>query len=290
MLQDILVTGLINGSVYALLAIGFSLIFGVARIVNIAHTAFYMLGAYLFYTLLVKLGVHFALAGVIAVAGVTALSLLCYKLIIEPLREHEAAVLIATIALAIIIQEILLFAFGGHYLGIPSTLDGAVRIAGVSIAYQRFVILVVAFLMLVGTWYLLSATRLGLAIRATANDLEIANLMGMNVHRVALFTVGFSAALAAVAGVVVAPVFVVDPFMWLGPLVTMLAIVVLGGLGSVKGSLVGAFIIGFVEAITVFAVPAGAFLKGAVALSIMVLVLLLRPQGLYGVVFEEEDR
>ena len=100
----------------------------------------------------------------------------------------------------------------------------------------------------------------------------------------------FSVALAAIAGVVVAPVFVVDPFMWLGPLVTMLAIVVLGGLGSVKGSLVGAFIIGFVEAITVFALPAGAYLKGAVALSIMVLALLLRPQGLYGVVFEEEER
>ncbi|HSG74772.1 MAG TPA: branched-chain amino acid ABC transporter permease [Burkholderiales bacterium] len=290
MFQDILVTGLVNGSVYALLAIGFSLIFGVARIVNVAHTAFYMLGAYLFYTLLVKLGLNFALAGVIAVAAITALSLVCYKLIIEPLREHEAAVLIATIALAIIIQELMLLAFGGHYLGIPSTLEGTVRIAGVSIAYQRFVILVVAFVMLAGTWYLLYATRLGLAIRATANDLEVANLMGMNVDRVALATVGFSVALAAIAGVVVAPVFVVDPLMWLGPLVTMLAIVVLGGLGSVKGSLVGAFIIGFVEAITVFAVPAGAFLKGAVALSIMVLVLLLRPEGLYGVVFEEEER
>lgn len=290
MFQDILVTGLVNGSVYALLAIGFSLIFGVARIVNVAHTAFYMLGAYLFYTLLVKLGLNFALAGVIAVAGITALSLACYKLIIEPLREHEAAVLIATIALAIIIQELMLLAFGGHYLGIPSTLEGAVRIAGVSIAYQRFVILVVAFVMLAGTWYLLYATRLGLAIRATANDLEVANLMGMNVDRVALATVGFSVALAAIAGVVVAPVYVVDPLMWLGPLVTMLAIVVLGGLGSVKGSLAGAFIIGFVEAITVFAVPAGAYLKGAVALSIMVLVLLLRPEGLYGVVFEEEER
>jgi len=290
MFQDILVTGLVNGSVYALLAIGFSLIFGVARIVNVAHTAFYMLAAYLFYTLLVKLGLNFAVAGVIAVAGVTALSLACYKLIIEPLREHEAAVLIATIALAIIFQELMLLAFGGHYLGVPSTLDGAVRIAGVSIAYQRFVILVVAFVMLAGTWYLLYATRLGLAIRATANDLEVANLMGMNVHRIALVTVAFSVALAAIAGVVVAPVYVVDPLMWLGPLVTMLAIVVLGGLGSVKGSLAGAFIIGFVEAITVFAVPAGAFLKGAVALSIMVLVLLLRPEGLYGVVFEEEER
>lgn len=290
MFQDILVTGLVNGSVYALLAIGFSLIFGVARIVNIAHTAFYMLAAYGFYALLVKLGLNFAVAGVLAVAGVTALSLACYKLIIEPLREHEAAVLIATIALAIIFQELMLFAFGGHYLGIPSTLDGVVRIAGVSIPYQRFVILAVAAVMLAATWYLLYATRLGLAIRATANDLEVASLMGMNVHRIALATVAFSVALAAIAGVVVAPVYVVDPFMWLGPLVTMLAIVVLGGLGSVKGSLAGAFIIGFVEAITVFALPAGAFLKGAVALSIMVLVLLLRPEGLYGVVFEEEER
>lgn len=290
MLQDILVTGLVNGSVYALLAIGFSLIFGVARIVNIAHTAFYMLAAYGFYALLVKLGLNFAVAGVLTVAGVTALSLACYKLVIEPLREHEAAVLIATIALALIFQELMLFGFGGHYLGIPSTLDGVMRIAGVSIPYQRFVILVVAAVMLAATWTLLYATRLGLAIRATANDLETANLMGMDVHRIALATVAFSVALAAIAGVVVAPVYVVDPFMWLGPLVTMLAIVVLGGLGSVKGSLVGAFIIGFVEAITVFALPAGAFLKGAVALSIMVLVLLLRPEGLYGVVFEEEER
>ena len=101
-------------------------------------------------------------------------------------------------------------------------------------------------------------------------------------------TVAISVALAAVAGVVVAPVFVVDPLMWLAPLVSVLAIVVLGGLGSLRGSLIGALIIGYVEAITVFALPQGAFLKGAVSLSIMVLVLLARPEGLFGVVFEEE--
>jgi branched-chain amino acid transport system permease protein len=287
-LQDILVTGLVNGGVYALLAIGFSLIFGVARIVNIAHTAFYMLAAYLFYTLLVKGGLNFLLAGVLAVAAVTLLSIVCYRLVIEPVREHEAAVLIATIALGLIFQEAMLLSFGGHYLGIPSTLEGAVRVAGVSIPYQRLLILVVAAAMLIGVWFLLYRTRLGLAIRATANDLEVANLMGMNVQRVAMATVGISVALAAVAGVVVAPVFVVDPFMWLAPLVTMLAIVVLGGLGSLKGSLIGALIIGYVEAITVFALPGGAYLKGAVALLIMVVVLLARPEGLFGVAFEEE--
>ena len=288
MLQDILVTGLVNGGVYALLAIGFSLIFGVARIVNIAHTAFYMLAAYCFYTLLTKTGLGFVLSGVIAVSAVTAFSVLCYRLVIEPVREHEAAVLIATIALALIFQELMLYAFGGHFLGIPSTLEGSMRFLGVSIPYQRLLILVVAGVMLAAVWFTLYRTRLGLAIRATANDLEVANLMGMNVNRVAMATVAISVALASVAGVVVAPVFVVDPFMWLAPLVTMLAIVVLGGLGSLKGSLIGALIIGYVEAITVFAVPAGAYLKGAVALMIMVAVLLARPEGLFGVAFEEE--
>src|SRR5512147_1806650 len=133
MLQDILVTGLVNGGVYALLAIGFSLIFGVARIVNIAHTAFYMLAAYCFYSLLIRGGVFVPLAAVVAVAAVTALSVVCYRVVIEPVREHESAVLIATIALALIFQETMLLSFGGNYLGIPSAVEGVVTVAGVSI-------------------------------------------------------------------------------------------------------------------------------------------------------------
>jgi branched-chain amino acid transport system permease protein len=182
----------------------------------------------------------------------------------------------------------MLLTFGGTFLGVPSTLEGVVRVLGVSIPYQRLLILAGAGAMLLLCWFVLYRTRLGLAIRATANDLEVATLMGMNVHRVAMATVALSVSLAAIAGVVVSPVFVVDPFMWLSPLVTMLAIVVLGGLGSLKGSLIGALIIGYVEAITVFALPSGAHLKGAVALVIMVAVLLARPEGLFGVAFEEE--
>src|SRR3982074_3801883 len=124
MFEDILVTGLVNGSAYALLAIGFSLIFGVARIVNIAHTAFYMLAAYCFYALLVRGGMSVPLSGVAGVLSVTLLSLVCYRLVIEPVRQHEAAVLISTIALALIFQETVLRLFGGSYLGIPSALDG----------------------------------------------------------------------------------------------------------------------------------------------------------------------
>jgi branched-chain amino acid transport system permease protein len=247
-----------------------------------------MLAAYCFYTLLVTAKLNVLVAALAAIAAVTALSVACYRLVIEPVRSHEAAVLIATIALGLVFQELMLLGFGGNYLGIPSTVDGVASFLGVSIPYQRLLILLVAAAALAGIWFVLYRTRLGLAIRATANDLEVANLMGMNVNRVAMATVALSVALAAIAGVVVAPVFVVDPLMWLAPLVTMLAIVVLGGLGSLKGSLLGALIIGYVEAITVFALPQGAFLKGAVALSIMVIVLLVRPEGLFGVAFEEE--
>ena len=288
MLQDILITGLVNGGVYALLAMGFSLIFGVARIVNVAHTAFYMLAAYCLYTLLTYTGMGMGLAALASVAAVAALSLFCYRLFIEPVRQHESAVLIATIALGLIFQETMLRIFGGSYLGVPSAIEGIANVFGMGIPWQRLLILIVAGAMLAATWFLLYRTRLGLAIRATANDLEVANLMGMDVRNVAMATMAISVALAAVAGVSVAPVFVVDPFMWLAPLVTVLAVVVLGGLGSLKGSLVGALVIGYVEAITVFLLPQGAFLKGAVALSIMVVVLLARPEGLYGVAFEEE--
>jgi len=287
-LQDILITGLVTGGVYALLAIGFSLVFGVARIVNIAHTAFYMLAAYAFYVALTVLELPLLLAVALAIGTVTALSVICYRLVIAPIRQHESAVLIATIALALIFQESLLLTFGGHFLGIPAAVEGYASLLGVRVSNQRLVVLAVVAVALVVTWYALYRTRFGLAVRATANDLEIANLMGIDVGRIAMLTVAASVALAAIAGVVVAPVFVVDPLMWLSPLVSVLAIVVLGGLGSLRGSLAGAFILGYVEAITVFAVPAGAFLKNGVSLSIMIVVLLLRPEGLFGVAFEEE--
>lgn len=288
MVQDIIINGLINGSIYALLAIGFSLIFGVARIVNIAHTAFYMLAAYLIYVGLHYVGMPTILSMPLSILGVTFVGLVCYKLFINPIREHEAAVLIATIALTMAIQEVLLISFGGHYLGVPPLVPGYATIIGVKVTYQHLLVLGVVLIVLVGVWLLLKYTRLGLAIRSTAQDREIANLMGMNVARVAMMTMAVSVMLAAIAGAIVVPLFVVDPHMWMHPLIMILAVVVLGGLGSIKGSFVGAYILGFAEALVVFLIPMGAFLKGSVALSIMIVVLLFRPEGLFGIAFEEE--
>lgn len=288
MIQNIIINGLINGSIYALLAIGFSLIFGVARIVNIAHTAFYMLAAYFIYVGFHYLGMSPYISMPLSVLAVGLLSIICYKIFIQPIREHEAAVLIATIALAMVIQEALLIAFGGHYLGVPPLVSGYATIAGVKVTYQHLLALSVAVLALFGVWLLLMKTKLGLALRSTAQDREVANLMGMNEARVAMVTMGISVMMAGIAGAVVVPLFVLDPHMWMHPLIMMLAIVVLGGLGSIKGSFAGAYIMAFTEVLVVFLIPMGAFLKGSVALSIMILVLLIRPEGLFGVAFEEE--
>jgi len=265
MILDIIISGLISGSIYALLAIGFSLIFGVARIINIAHTAFYMVASYCIYFGTHKLGLHPIWGMMAAVILVTLFGLICYKLFIDPIREHEAAVLIGTIAMAIAMQEIMLLIFTGDYLSVPSLIGGYLKIFDVKVFYQQVLTFGMALLILAALWALLMKTRLGLAIRSTAEDREVANLMGMNESRVAMITMGISVGLAALTGAVIVPLTTLSPFMWMHPLIMMMAVVVLGGLGSIKGSFVGAYILGFAEAMVVFLAPMGAYLKGSVA-------------------------
>ncbi len=288
MFQDIIITAIINGSVYALLAIGFSLIFGVARIVNISHTAFFMVAAYGIFLGTEKMGMGAISSMVITVALVTLVGILAYRFIIAPIREHEAAVLIGTIALAIGLQEIMLLAFGGSFVSVPPIIEGFFLLLGAKVFYQQLLTLMVVFAILLGLWVLLKRTRLGIAIRSIAQDREVANLMGINEARVAMITMGISVALAAIGGAIIVPLTTLHPFMWVHPLIMMMAVVVLGGLGSLKGSFIGAFILGFAESLVVFLIPKGAYLKNAVALSVMILILLIRPEGLFGVSFEEE--
>lgn len=288
MLLDIIVSGLISGSMFALLAIGFSLIFGVARIVNIAHTAFYMVAAYCIYFLTQRMGLGPLAAMAVSVAAVTFFGILTYRFFIEPIREHEAAVLIGTIALAIAMQELMLLIFKGDFLSVPSLVNGFFTVLGVKIFFQQLLTFAAVVAILVVLWLIIMKTRLGLAIRCTAQDREAANLMGINERGVALVTMAMSVGLAAFTGAVVVPLTILNPFMWMEPLIIMMAVVVLGGLGSLKGSFIGAYILGFTEALVVFLIPKGAFLKGSVALSIMILVLLIRPEGLFGIAFEEE--
>jgi branched-chain amino acid transport system permease protein len=288
MILNIMISGLVGGSIYALLAIGFSLIFGVARIVNIAHTAFYMVAAYGIYFGTHQLGFHPLWCILASVVIVTGFGLIIYKFFIDPIREHEAAVLISTIALAMAMQEIMLLLFTGSYLSVPALIGGFFTVFRVKVFYQQLLTFGLVLFILAALWVLLMKTKLGLAIRSTAQDREVANLMGINESRAAMLTMGITVGLAGLAGAVVVPLTILDPFMWMHPLIMMMAVVVLGGFGSLKGSFVGAYILGFAESLVVFLIPKGAFLKGSVALSVMILVLLIRPEGLFGISFEEE--
>ncbi len=288
MLSDILVYGLMNGAVYAMLAVGFSLIFGAARIINLAHTAFFMVGAYAVFYTGTSMALHPVIAIPLSILVVTLIGVVVYFVFMEPIREHETAVLIITVAVALVFQELILIVFGGHYRGVSSIVSGYISPMGIRISYQYLLTIGVVSLSLVAVWLVLMKTRLGVAIRSSAQDREIANLMGMNVANIAAATMALSVGLAAIAGVMVAPLYTLEPHMWLDPLVLVLAIVILGGLGSIKGSFVGALILAFIEVTVVFTMPGGAFLKVAIALAIMLVILVVRPEGLYGVYLEGE--
>jgi len=286
MIERIIVHTLVSGGVFAILAIGFSLIFGVARVLNMAHTAFYALAAFgTFYVLSSVVGLELAVAPaiIIVVIIVGLLGMLVYKLVINPI----------TIALAMIAEEVLVWRFGGQNRTLRFLVPGSVDIFGITIVNQNLLTLGVVVVAIVAVWLILSKTKLGVAIRAVANDTEIAGLMGINASRVLMITMGIATVLAAIAGVVMAPLTTIVPGMWAPPLMTVMVVVIIGGLGSIKGSIIGAFILGLVSAVSVIDPLAllrggGAYLNMTFTLAAMVVVLIVRPSGLFGTLFEEE--
>jgi branched-chain amino acid transport system permease protein len=288
MTANILVNGLISGGVYALLAVGFSLVFGVAKILNLAHTAFYMITSFLLFIATSTVGLPILPSSVLTILITGFVAIVCYKLFFDRIKEHETAVVIISVALALLFQEIFLIGFSGDYRKVPPFIHGFSEIGGIRVSHQHFLAASTSLIALWATWLLLTKTRVGNAIRAVAEDREIANAMGINVSRICMITMGISVALAGVAAAVVAPIYMVHPLMWTNPLIVVLAAVVLGGLGSIKGAVIGALILGFAETIVASLVPGGSFLRGAVSLSVMVVVLMIRPEGLFGVAFEEE--
>lgn len=288
---------MVHGSVYALLAVGFSLIFGVARVFNMAHTAFCVLAAYLLYALVSPIiGIELGLlpAIIISIVIVTLLGMLIYKFCIDRVREHHGAVLLVTIAFAMVIEQALTMRFLRFSASVDFFIGGYTTLFGVKIINQYLLILAIAAVLIIAVSLFLSKTKMGIAIRAVANDTEVANLMGMSPSRILTITMTIATLLAAVAGIVIAPDgMFTSPGTWGSSLLLVMVIVVIGGLGSIKGSIIGAFIISLVEALCVYdplkLFGAGAnYLIHTFVLLVMVIVLIVRPAGLFGTVFEEE--
>lgn len=293
MIEAIIIDGLVTGAVFALLAVGFTLIYGVAGVTNLAHGSFFMLGAYMFSVF----GPHGFLqleaiqALILATIFVAIIASIFYRLSINPIIDDAVAVLVVTVSVAIIFQQIVLLVFGPGFFVVPPFTSGSTAILGLMTPNSRLVSAVISMALFISLWIFISRTKIGAAMRAASQDREVAMLMGINTERLYMLTMAISAALAGIAGIFIgsSTTGVAAASMWLSPLAMSFAIVILGGLGSIKGTLIGAFIIGYAESAVANLVPEGGAIVSVVPFLVMVLILVIRPKGLFGKRIEMEE-
>lgn len=275
------VNGIGIGMLYFLLAVGLSIVFGLLRFVNFAHGAFYLLGAYFCFQG-IRWGLNFWLALLIVPLIIGAAGWAIERIVLRPVynKAHEFHILI-TLGLALVIQEAVILVWGplGENVPPPEILQGIVMWG--DFIYPKYRLFVIGFtaVFAVLLWWLLEGTRLGSAVRAGSESTEMVSLLGINVMRVFGLTFGLGAATAALAGVLAAPIRGAEPFMGLEAIAIAFVIVVVGGMGSFSGALIGGLLIGIVQSVMSTLWPEGARLMIYVA---MAAVLLLRPHGLLG--------
>ncbi|MDH5374697.1 MAG: branched-chain amino acid ABC transporter permease [Candidatus Bathyarchaeota archaeon] len=292
MIEEIIIYSTISGGVYALLALGFTLIYGVSGVVNLAHGSFYMLGAYMFYVLGPKvLELPPILAVILAVVFVGVVSSILYRLTIHPVLGDEVGVMVVTVCLALIFQQLMLLVFGPPNVPVAPLIEGSVPIWGVKVTYARILAFAISLVLFASLWIFISKSKIGKAMRAVSQDREVAMLMGINTEKLYMLAMATSSMLAAVAGIFISGSTsgVAGAWIWMYPLALSFSIVILGGLGSIKGSLIGGFIIGYAEQTVIIVAPEGGQIVSVVPFTVMVLVLLLRPKGLFGKRIEMED-
>ncbi|KYZ75812.1 hypothetical protein AXX12_11480 [Anaerosporomusa subterranea] len=280
MIADLLIGGSVNGAFYALLALGFCLMFGVARIVNLYHGSYYLLGAYFYYVYSVFAGLPLLLAALTSLASVVAIALFLDRYVISRVRQSATTVMILTLGLASFTQYLVRIIFGAKYLNVKGFVEGSINVFGVVVPSTRALAFVVSIVLIVWLWHFIRRTSTGRAIMAVAQDKLAATFMGVNADRAYLLTTAISAFLAASAGVLVAPFLTVEPAMWLFPLIKAFAIVILGGLGSLEGSVIVSFLLGYIETFVSLAISTN--LRELVFLAVVLVVLIVKPSGLMG--------
>lgn len=280
MIGEILVYGAVTSAIYALLAVGFALVFGVARILNLGHGAFYMLGAYFTYLFAVLLRLPLLASAILAIAATGAIGWALERWIIRPHRASMMAVLMVTLAFLLVVQQVIMVIFGSEVINVPAFVDKKYTILGAAVGGQQVLTVVVAVASLAGLWALLQHTRIGSAILALSQDSLAAQYVGIPINRIYSLVVVLSAAFAALAGVIAGPFLSASPDMALPALVKAFAIVIVGGLGSLSGSILAAILIGYAETIIAYAFSSS--WTEVVSLAAVLLMLLMRPAGLRG--------
>ncbi|MBX6320730.1 MAG: branched-chain amino acid ABC transporter permease [Rhodospirillaceae bacterium] len=283
-LVELLLQGLVRGAMYALMGVGLSLIFGILGIVNFAHGELYMIGAYVMYAVGVVLKLPFVLGIAAAALVLFVVGMLIERGLVEPLRRRAGRdwlldSFVLTIGLMVILQNGALMLLGARRLGVAEMIRGSLTIGSVSISMERLSILAVAVLTVALLWAMIRYTRVGKAIRATAQDAEAAQTLGIDVRRVHTIAFGIGAALAGVAGALLISIFPAYPTVGMQPVLKSFAVVILGGLGNIPGAIAGGLLLGVIEALTVFSVSAG--WQNVLTAALIVLILIVRPSGLF---------
>jgi len=277
-----LLIGLINGSFYALLSLGLAVIFGLLNIINFTHGAQYMLGAFCAYFLLNKLGVGYWWSLLLAPLVVGAFGMLIERTMLKHLYKLDHLYgLLLTFGLALVIQGLFRHQFGSSGLPypIPQELTGSRNLGFMFLPNYRAWVIVASLAMCLATWFVIEKTRLGAYLRAATENPALVQAFGINVPRMIMLTYGFGVALATFAGVMAAPIYQVNPLMGADMIIVVFAVVVIGGMGSIMGSIVTGFGLGVVEGLTKVFYPEA---SNTVIFIIMAIVLLIKPAGLFG--------
>jgi branched-chain amino acid transport system permease protein len=277
-----LLIGLINGSFYALLSLGLAVIFGLLNIINFTHGAQYMLGAFVAYLLLNKLGIGYWWALLLAPLIVGATGVVIERLMLSKLYKLDHLYgLLLTFGLALIIQGVFRNEYGsaGQPYAMPEQLSGGRNLGFMFLPNYRAWVIVASLAICLGTWYVIEKTKLGAYLRAATENPQLVQAFGINVPRMITLTYGFGVGLAGLAGVMAAPIYQVSPQMGADLIIVVFAVVVIGGMGSIMGSIVTGFGLGLIEGLTKVFYPEA---SNTVIFIIMAIVLLIRPAGLFG--------
>jgi branched-chain amino acid transport system permease protein len=277
-----LLIGLINGAFYAMLSLGLAVIFGLLNIINFTHGAQYMMGAFCAWFLLNKAGVGYWWALLLAPIVVGAIGMLIERTMLARLYKLDHLYgLLLTFGLALIIQGLFRNEFGSSGLPyqIPSELTGGINLGFMFLPIYRGWVIVASLVVCFSTWYVIERTKLGSYLRAATENPTLVQAFGVNVPRMITLTFGFGVGLAALAGVMAAPIYQVNPLMGADLIIVVFAVVVIGGMGSIMGAILTGFGLGIVEGLTKYFYPEA---SNTVIFVVMVIVLMFRPAGLFG--------
>lgn len=276
----IIVQGFVLSGLYALIAVGFTMIFSVGRVLNLAYGVYIMLGGYVYYVFVQMLHFPKAPSFLAAVLAGVVFGVLTYLVMVRRLRDNPIAVEISTLILAVVMQALIILIFSPAPRAMWPIIPGVSRVFGVAISLNMFFAMLVSWVILGSLLIFVRKTALGRAIQAVSMDVKGAVVSGIDPDRINIATWALSGAFGAIAGVFFATYTQLDPTMWVGPLITSVAVVIVGGIGSIMGSLVAAHIIGFMETITTTLIAPG--LSGVFTLLLIIVILVVLPKGLLG--------